>query len=159
MFAAAPPFLNGFVTVMPPALLKRMVVLPVNRYADCAAATSFAFVGGIFSGSVPDASGVENTGEPAQARPPRLAQPGDGPETSMVSAAERPKTAGPQVWMSSFVWKGPLILSKFQKVISSQASGREARGSLQLLAAHALFGVPVVGYAAGSSVSKSVKYR
>ena len=83
-------------------------------------------------------------GEPAHELPPRLAQPGDGPETSITSAAERPKTGAPQVWMSSLVWNGPLILSKPQKVISSQPFGRDSRGTLQLRPAHVLFGVPVV---------------
>src|SRR5689334_10190728 len=145
MFVATPPFLNGFVTVMPPVLLKRIVVLPVNRYAGCATAASFALLGGASSRLAPVTSGVVNTGAPAHVLPPRLDQPGEGPDTSIASAAERPNTGDPQVWRSSFVWKGPLILSKPQKVISSQLSGREARGTLQLLSAHALFGVPVDG--------------
>src|SRR3712207_1748793 len=92
MSCGSAPFLNGFVTVMPPPALKRIVVLPVNVYAGWAAVASFAFVGGIVSIGVAVASGDANCELPAHPLPPRRAQPGAGPETSTLSAALRPKT-------------------------------------------------------------------
>ena len=76
------------------------------------------------------------------------------PETSILSAALRPKVGESQTRMlSSFVWNGPLISSKSANWISVQSSGRLLRSFSQFAAAQLGLGVLVGSYAAGSSVS------